>query len=176
MGNSMGKSRKIQPVRLVTLSLPDYIAAELDKEKRGKKSELVAKLLERHFAEKGAVKPQAETDQPEQEEVVKGLKREDVLKKVEEYVLKQFQAKTDDIDAKKAKARKDEDYGRLAAYNKMLYNKENGLYEGGQERWFKEITIKEVEAALGLPYQTIYNKILPILLNEGYQVVPQRFI
>lgn len=43
-----------------------------------------------------------------------------------------------------------------------------------RKKWLKTLTMKDLETALGFPYQTIYNKIVPLLRKEGYEIVKER--
>ena len=118
--------RLIKRTRTMTFSFPEDVAAELDKQEKGKKSKIVTEALREYFGkERPPEKPQ---------EIVKGMTEEEILRKVEEYA---------------------EEYKEDSAFGSLIS---------------KVITMKELQEIFGLPYMTIYNKILPLLRAEGWEI------
>lgn len=158
--------KKIKRAKMFTFSLPDDVAAELDKQERGKKSQIVAEALREYFAQKGIIQPS-----PEKREVVSGMTEEEILKRMKDYLQSEFSRKEQELKAEIEEARKQKDYAHSTSLREIWLNK---LW--GSRTFFEEITIAEIQAALGLPYMTIYNKILPVLRRAGYKIVTNKFI
>ncbi len=163
MRKKIKRFKKIKPSRMFTFSLPEDVAAELDKQPRGKKSEITAEALREYFTKRGVSQPP-----PEKQEVVSGLTEEEILQRVKEHVESEFNRSVDEVAAKRDEARKKGDYAGASIYSNIWINK---LWVSD---FLHEVTIAEIQAALGLPYMTVYNKILPILRKAGYKIVQDR--
>lgn len=157
--------KKVKRSKMFTFSLPNDVAVELDKVERGKKSKIAAEALREYFAKRGVKQLP-----PEKQEVVSGLTEEEILQRVKNHIESEFSRLDEELKAKKEEARNKGDYSRATQYAHIRLNK---LWGGD---FLHEVTIAEIQAALGLPYMTIYNKILPIFRKAGYKVVSDRGI
>jgi hypothetical protein len=166
------QSKKVQRANLITFSATDDVKTLMNKQSKGEKSGIINQAIREFFARKGEAPQTALEDKI----IAGGLTKEQILQKVKDYVLQQFHEKTDRLEEKKREAREKDNYALFNVYNNMLWDKKVGLYEGGQEKWFKEVTIKEVEAATGLSYQIVYNKVLPVIREAGFNIVKERLL
>lgn len=154
--------KAVERLKMFTFSLPDDVAAELDKQERGKKSKIVAEALREYFGKTAVT--------GEKEEVVSGMTEEQIVKRIKEHLGSELLRKDEELKVKIEEARKRGDY---ATAGSLADTRLNYLWVG---KFTQEITMKEIEAALGLPYMKIWNKILPILRRAGYRVVDEKVI
>ena len=157
--------KKVKRSKMFTFSLPRDVAVQLDKVERGKKSKIAAEALREYFAKQG-VKQLS----PEKQEVASGMTKEEILQRVKEHIKSKFERLDEELKAKRDEARKKGDYSRATQYAHIRLNKLWG------SNFLSEVTMAEIQEALGLPYMTIYNKILPIFRKAGYKVVSDRGI
>lgn len=165
--------KKVERTNLFTFSLPDDVTEQLKKLEKGKKSDVVAQALRDYFVAKEGKSLAV----PVEEVIAGGLTKTAILQRVKEKILEEWRAKVTAINDSMEAARSKEDYGLVSIYDKILHDEKTGLYFGSNEtKWFKEVTIKEIEACTGLSYTVVYNKVLPHIMAAGYTVVKERVL
>lgn len=164
--------KKIMPANVITVSVSDdNVYAEFKKrcKERGMQSKIVTEALRQYL----------KTEQPEQptvEQTIAGMTKEEILERVWQFLGEEIERKNRELEAKIKKAREEEDWSLATSYRE-IYQKYfwNGCGSQLEEHPYRqEITITEVQEVFGLSYQTVYNKILPILRKAGYKVVKER--
>lgn len=103
-----------------------------------------------------------------QREIALGMTLQDILDKLETYLERQFNEKINryktEIETLRERATDASSYMEIGQINKKI----DGLKERFEKR---EVTMRQVVDALGLPYMVVYNKVAPMLIREGYKIV-----
>jgi hypothetical protein len=102
------------------------------------------------------------------EEITSGMTRQDIIDKIDVYLESKKQEKTAHImkEINKIDTKKDADAFDYKEKGELI--KDVNRMENVKE---VSVTLKELQKVYGLPYMTIYNKILPILRVEGYKII-----
>jgi hypothetical protein len=168
--------KKIKRVNVFSYSAPDDIAEKL-KKVTGKKSDVITAALRKHFAEE-----EGKTPEEIEQVVAAGLTLTDIKKRIEDYMLELNKRFHKELRTKIEEAKDRDDWGAVGSYRAMLDDLRGFCIEADKEPqnpvdikvWMKTLTMKDLEAIFGITYQKIYNKIVPLLLKEGYNVVKKR--
>ena len=103
-----------------------------------------------------------------QREMAMGMTKQEILDKLEAYLERQFDEKVEKYRAEAETLRlKAEDASAFMVIAQI--NKKIDLLKERFEK--REVTMRQVVDALGLPYMVVYNKVAPMIIREGYKIV-----
>jgi hypothetical protein len=152
----------------LTISLPDQVKEWV--RKKDNYSSFIAGLLEAEMEKEqqgdSIVKPEEQLEKI----VTGGMTKREILESVEAYRKQKLEERREVWIEQHEEATQKLDRKNMESI-KELERVDESYGEYRQKFEEKEITIKDVLNATGLPYMAVYNKVLALLRKEGYKIV-----